>query len=276
MSSSSKRKEQKQKAEEKFHKLENDHVITEALVDKKNCELIEVNKLLQAEIIERKRIEAEIIEITQAEQRRFGSQLHDGLCQELTAILIFSKSLSQRVETNKTFELTEIKKISDMLLNAVDQARNTARGLYPGDLEGALLMHSLEELASHSFGVSCGFYCPEPILIDDNTLATHLYRIAQEGIGNAVKHGKAQHVEVSFTQNKEYITLTIKDDGIGMVKDAKKIKGIGLKIMQYRSHIIDANFQIKANEPHGVVIECIFKKPAPLPATDQICQVVSN
>ncbi len=228
-------------------------------VNQKTNELIKINKLLQTEMFERKKMESEILEIAQAEQKRFGSQIHDGLCQELTAILIFAKALTQKMEKDKSLELTELKKISDMLLDAVDQARNTARGLYPGELEGASLMNSLEELATHTLGTSCVFYCPKPILIDDNNVATHLYRITQEGISNAVKHGKAKNIEVSFTQNENQITLAIKDDGIGMPHDLKNEKGIGLKIMKYRAHLMNASFQIKSNSPQGVILECVFE-----------------
>ncbi len=254
-------KEKQMKIEAELLQLTLDYEKMGKQVNEKTNELIQSNKLLQAEIVERKRMEAEILEITQAEQRRFGSQLHDGLCQELTAILLFAKALTQKMEKDKTLELAELKKISDMLLEAVDQARDTARGLYPGELEGSSLMHSLKELASSTEGASCLFYCPEPILIDDNNKATHLYRIAQEGISNAVKHGKAKNIAINFTQNEESITLSIKDNGMGIMNDLKNLKGIGLKIMKYRAHMIKASFQIKPNLPHGVILECIFKKP---------------
>ncbi|OGQ23190.1 MAG: hypothetical protein A3I05_02860 [Deltaproteobacteria bacterium RIFCSPLOWO2_02_FULL_44_10] len=235
---------------------------TEAELRQLSLDLIQSNKLLKAEVAERKRVEAEILEVTLAEQRRFGSQLHDGLCQELTAILVFSKALAEKMEKNNTLELAELKKISNMLLYAVDQARDTARGLYPGELEGESLMYSLEELVSRTTGALCVFHCPEPILIDDNNIATHLYRIVQEGISNAIKHGKAKNIEVSLTRNKEIITLSIKDDGIGMMDDLKDSKGIGLKIMKYRAHMMNASFHIKPNLPQGSLLECHLKRPA--------------
>lgn len=253
-------KEQQMKVEVELRELKLAYEKMGAQVDEKTNELIQSNKLLQAEIVERKRIETEIIDATLAEQKRFGSQLHDGLCQELTAILVFTKSLAQKMEKNKTLEIAELKKISEMLLTAVDQARDTARGLYPGELEGTSLMHSLEELTSLILGASCLFYCPKPILIDDNNIATHLYRITQEGISNAVKHGKAKHIEVSFIQDEDNIILAIKDDGIGMMDDHKNVKGIGLKIMKYRAHMMNATFLVKPNSPRGVILECCFQR----------------
>lgn len=246
---------------EKLRQLSADFVNLKTQFNEKKAELIQSNKLLQAEIVKSKTMAAEILEITQAEQKRFGSQLHDGLCQELAAILIFAKGLAQKMEKNTTLDLAELQKISDMLLNAVDQARDTARGLYPGELEGSSLMHSLEDLSSLTLGVSCKFRCPEPILIEDNNIATHLYRIAQEGISNAVKHGKAKNIELSFTRNGDHVTLAIKDDGIGIVNSPKGTKGIGLKIMKYRAHIINATFQVKTNSPRGVLLECTLKMP---------------
>lgn len=230
-------------------------------VKDKNSELLESNHKLQAEIVERKGIEAEMLEMTQEEQRRFGSQLHDGLCQELTAISVFAKALTQKMEKDKTLELTELKRISDMLLNAISQARDTARGLYPGELEGNSLMHSLEELTLNTRGASCVFICPKPIFIEDKNTATHLYRMVQEGISNAIKHGKAKNIKIAFTQNKENTKLVIKDDGVGMLEENYSSKGIGLKIMKYRSHIMNAAFTIKANFPHGVILECSLKNP---------------
>lgn len=230
-------------------------------LNKKNDDLVQCNTQLENEIAKRKIIETEILEISQAEQRRFGSQLHDGLCQQLTAILMFAKTLSRKMEKEKKLELDELKRISDMLMNAVDQARDTARGLYPGELEGASLMHSLEELVTHAFGVSCVFDCPNEILINDNNIATHIYRIAQEAISNAVRHGKAQNVIVSFTEDKKNISLVIKDDGIGMKENFTRARGIGLKIMKYRAHLINATFHIKPNLPRGVLLEFIMKRP---------------
>jgi two-component system, LuxR family, sensor kinase FixL len=234
----------------------------ETRVQEKAAELIKSNKALQVEIAERKRAEKETLEIAQKEQRRFGSHLHDGLCQELTAILVFAKGLTQKIEKNKSLEIAELNTISRMILEATDQAREAARGLYPGELEGTSLMNSFEELASRTQSlprIVCRFHCPKPILIDDNNVATHLYRIAQEGVSNAIKHGKAQSIIVSLTEEKGHISLVIKDNGIGFRPGVLESKGIGLHIMKYRAHMMDAAFYIEANRPHGVILKCILK-----------------
>lgn len=125
-------------------------------------------------------------------------------------------------------------------------------------------MNSLEELANNIqnlSGVTCSFTCPSSVLIDDSNIATHLYRIAQEGINNAVKHGKATHIELNFTRQQNHITLILKDDGIGIADDTKNAKGIGLKIMRYRARMINATFSMKSNSPQGVILECTLNKP---------------
>lgn len=236
----------------------------ERRVQERTAELVRSNQALQAEIVERRRIEKEILETIQEEQRRFGSQLHDGLCQELTGILMFVKGLTQKMEKENRLDIAELSKIMELLRETIGQARNTARGLYPGEMDGPSLMHSLQELTSNTqgvSGVSCQFHCPEPIFIDDNDVATHLYRIAQEGISNAVLHGKPQSIEVSFTRNDGHIILILKDDGMGFVYDPQSSKGIGLKIMKYRAHMMGGTFQIEQNSPRGVILTCSLKSP---------------
>lgn len=231
-------------------------------VQKRTEDLVKSNQALQLEIAERKKVEKEILEVAQKEQRRLGSQLHDGLCQELTGILMFAKGLTQKMERENRFDIAELKQISDLLDSAVSQARNTARGLYPGELHENSLMDMLEELTSSTqnlSGISCRFHCPEPVFIPSNDNATHLYKIAQEGILNAVKHSKTQSIEVSLTKNGNNIVLTIKDEGVGYVDDPEYSKGIGLKIMKYRAHMMDASFQIGPNVPHGIMLTCILK-----------------
>lgn len=234
----------------------------EKQVQERTAEVVQSNISLQAEIKERKRVEKEILEITQKEQRRVGSQLHDGLCQELTGILMFVKGLTQKLESENRLDVAELNKISDLIGSAVRQARNTARGLYPGDMEKSSLMNMLEELTSStqsSSGVSCKFYCPVPVFVDDSNVATHLYSIAMEGVSNAVKHGDPQSIDVSLTQIDDTLILTIKDDGAGFADPTHNSKGIGLKIMKYRALVIDASFYIEPNLPHGVVLKCVLK-----------------
>jgi signal transduction histidine kinase len=236
----------------------------EQRVQKRTLQLIQSNQVLQEEIMERRRVEKEVLEISQKEQRKFGSQLHDGFCQDLTGILMLMKALFKKMEKKNQPESFELKKMMEILNQSIDQARDMAHGLYPVKLEGTSLMQSLRELASQTqklFNISCRFDCPEPILIDDNNIATHLYRIAQEGINNAVKHGKAKEIEISLTQNDGETTLAVIDNGIGLTEDPKNSKGIGLHIMKYRARMMEASLQLEPNSSQGVILKCRLKAP---------------
>ncbi|MBI4212414.1 MAG: sensor histidine kinase [Deltaproteobacteria bacterium] len=225
--------------------------------------LIRTNQDLQAEIDERKRVEKELLEITQKEQQRFGAELHDGVCQDLSGILMFTRAVTQKAEREGRLDVDTLKEIGSMLQRAVNQVRDTARGLYPGDLEGSSLMHSLESLAIRTqnlMQVNCQFICPSTILCEDNDVASHLYRIAQEGVNNAVRHGCAKNIELKLLQSDGTVTLTVRDDGIGFSVDPREVKGIGLKIMKYRAHMMGAQFQINPETP-GVSLQCSLKFP---------------
>lgn len=228
-------------------------------------DLVRSTTLLEAEILERKRLEQEVLEISQKAQRWFGSQLHDGLCQDLAGILMFAEMLTQKMEIENAIEVSELRKISGMLHDSVNRARETARGSYVEDLEDGSLTLSLKKLTARTSGVlgaGCLFVCPEEVRIGDRSTATHLYRIAQEGILNALHHGKARRIEVCLARVQESVELSVKDDGIGLPHDSQDFHGIGLKIIQYRCRIMGAAFRIDPNRPHGVILTCHLDQAA--------------
>src|SRR5207237_9020125 len=119
---------------------------------------------------------------------------------------------------------------------AVGDALVSARGLAPVDVEANGLMSAVQELASNTeklFHVACVFECPQPVLVRDHASATHLYRIAQEAINNAIKHGKARQIAVRVTARSNQANLTVTDDGRGFVVKPEQTSGMGLRIMKY-------------------------------------------
>ncbi len=236
----------------------------ELRVQERTAELQEINQALQIEIAERKKVEEEVLEISLKEQRRFGSQLHDGLCQDLAGLLMLMKVLIRKMEKKGDPEASELKNLSETLHLAVNQARDMARGLYPVELEGTSLMSSLHELTSRTqsiMKISCRFECPKPIRIHNHDMATHLYRIAQEGINNAVKHGAAQEIVVTLSKNEEDLILSVEDNGTGVLPSTQSAEGIGLHIMKYRARMINALLRFESNVPHGTKLLCILKAP---------------
>jgi len=236
----------------------------ERRVQERTIELIRSNQTLQTEITERKRVEKEILEISQKEQRRFGSQLHDEVCQELMGIMLLAKVLTQKMEREGAPEAIELKGISELIDKSVTHAREMARGLYPVELEGTSLMRSLRALALRTqdlFMISCEFHCPKPIVIDDNNIATHLYRIAQEGVNNAIRHGKASQIQIGLLEDQGEVSLSVKDNGVGIIQSIQKPRGIGLNIMKYRARMIEGSLTLEANQPQGVILKCVLKTP---------------
>ena len=145
------------------------------------------------DITERKRLEKEILEISDREQRRIGQDLHDDLCQTLAGIELMSEALEEKLAAKSRQESVQAAHIAERVQRAIEQTRMLARGLSPLEMESTGLMAALSELASNTqqhFSIRCVFEVSRSVMLDDAAAATHLYRIAQEAISNAIKHGK--------------------------------------------------------------------------------------
>jgi two-component system, LuxR family, sensor kinase FixL len=215
------------------------------------------------DITERKQLEREIIEISNREQQRIGQDLHDGLCQELAGIELMCQVLEQKLEAKSKAEAKQVGEIAQHIREATSHTRKLARGLSPVELEANGFMSALHELVAHAqklFRIECRFECSAPVLIRDNVAATHLYRITQESINNAVKHGKAKHVTVSLKPAGDQIALTITDDGAGFSNGAKKSSGMGLHIMKYRAGVLGAALEVRSAMGAGTAVTCNFRK----------------
>src|SRR6266702_2039099 len=188
------------------------------------------------DITERKRLEKEILEISEREQRRVGHGLHDGLCQHLAGIELMSQVLEQNLAKKSKAAAAQAAKIAEHVREAISQTRMLARGLSPIEVEARGLMAALEELASNTekmFRIRCRFECPAPVLVRNDAAATHLYRIAQEAINNAIKHAKPKRVVVRLSALGDQASLTVTDNGIGFVQKPRQKGGMGLHIMRY-------------------------------------------
>jgi PAS domain S-box-containing protein len=213
------------------------------------------------QFIVRKRLEKGILEISDREQGRIGQDLHDGLCQQLVSAAFVGNALEKKLRTKTASESDEASKLCALVDNAITQARNIARGLFPVKLEANGLISALQELAyniSSNFSIRCDFECSEPILIEDNAIATHLYRIAQEATNNALKHAKARQILIELSRSADKICLKIEDDGIGLMEDGGTNHGIGLQIMNYRAQVIGGTLATQRGANGGTVIFCSF------------------
>ncbi|HYV28495.1 MAG TPA: PAS domain S-box protein, partial [Candidatus Eisenbacteria bacterium] len=213
------------------------------------------------DITDRVRLEAEVLQAAEEEQRRIARDLHDGLGQHLTGLIHLAAALQSSLAERSLPEAAEASRIVKLLDDAMIQARTLARGLHPVQLEALGLVASLERLAvtvQDLFRIECQFDCPRPLLIRDVAVATHLYRITQEAINNAIKHGRAGRIGIRLGLDPQALTLTVVNDGLPFPSKPSKVEGLGLRIMQYRADIIGGSLMIGPGETGGTRVVCIL------------------
>jgi len=214
-------------------------------------------------ITEKKKLEKELLEMGEREQRRIGQDLHDGLGQLLTGIALKSKSLAQSLKKKSLAEAKHAERLTELANDAINQTRNLVKGLVPVNLQAGGILATLKEMGdsiSITHGISCSlnFNCTK--IKCDTLTANQLYRIAQEAVINVVKHSQARQILINLDEGDDKIVLSIKDDGIGFSLDQKVSGGRGLHIMQYRANMIDATLRIRQNTEGGMTITCVVPK----------------
>jgi len=215
------------------------------------------------DITERRRLEREILEISDRERQRIGQDLHDGLCQSLTGIELMSEVLEQKLARRSREGAAKVGEIASHVREAIRQTRLMAQGLAPVTLESEGLMSGLQELAAKTgkmFGIKCSFVCEAPRLVTDISVATHLFRIAQEAVSNAVKHGEASEVVIRLEIGHENALLLVSDDGLGFPGGAAERQGMGLHIMKYRAGAIGGALSFLPREAGGTEVVCAFPR----------------
>ena len=218
---------------------------------------------LEQEMAERKRLELEILDISEREQRKFGFDLHDGLGQELTGLSMLSHALGEDLQGHAPALTQHARRLSQGLSLAVTHARQLSHGLAPVALKGEGLMRGLQELVastSQRAGVTCRFRCPSPVQIQDITTATNLYRIAQEAVNNALKHGRAKRIDLRLTARADQVELSVANNGCPLPPAPSVTGGIGLHLMRYRAEAIGARLTIKSGKDKGVRVTCILPR----------------
>lgn len=211
------------------------------------------------DITQRKRLEREIIEISGREQRRIGQDLHDSLCQHLAGIGFLGKVLEKKLGSGSQANAEDASEIVHLIDQAITLTRSFARGLNPVMLDADGLVWALSELAVNTerlFGITCRFLNEKPIPAQDNDVSLHLYRIVQEALNNAIKHGKADRITISATEDERGVVISVKDNGVGLTGSTTLGKGMGLSIMKYRASIIGAALDVRNDEGGGVIMTC--------------------
>ncbi|MCX6925573.1 MAG: histidine kinase, partial [Verrucomicrobia bacterium] len=210
------------------------------------------------DVTERKLLEKEILDIGETERQRIGQDLHDSLGGMLTGVALMSKALARQLEAKGIAEAATAGEIVSCINNAVTQTRTISRGLFPEELSAAGLVEGLREFAGETAkrsGIACNFEASKGALIHDQSVAAHLFRIAQEAVNNALRHSEASQVKIRLAQRARLPAA----------------KGLGLRTMKYRADIIGAQFAIKPGDPRGTVISCQLAPDAALPPKSGKC-----
>jgi signal transduction histidine kinase len=220
---------------------------------------------LTQEMAERERLEGEILKISERERRRIGHDLHDSLCQHLTATALAGRVLGEKLAAKSESEAADADKVVELVEEGITMARNMARGLSPVEMEAEGLMTSFRELAANlakGTGIHCSFEVEAPVLIHDDATATHLYRIAQEAASNAIRHGRAKRIVISLSEREGQVALLVEDDGIGLPETQSKSDGLGIRIMAHRAAMLGGTLSVEPGPTGGIIVTCTLPRTA--------------
>ncbi len=212
---------------------------------------------------ERRQLEKDIVSVSEHEQQRIGRDLHDGLCQQLAAIGCAVRALTEEMQAKGLEAAHDAIQIEESLQQAVMEARDLARGIFPVHVDRSGLSTSLRDLAqmtSRLTGTSIKFHENSELQLDSPEASMHLYRIAQEAVANAVRHGQAGNILLKIELNETHLSLIIEDDGKGLDPQAlRKAEGMGLRTMRYRAQAIGAALYFEPRLAGGTRIRCQLK-----------------
>jgi signal transduction histidine kinase len=212
-------------------------------------------------MLDHRRLQLEIVEVPQREQQRLGRELHDGLGQQLTGLGLMATSLAKRLAGAATRERDMAEQLATGLEQALAQVRSLSRGLIPVETDARGLVSALEELAarvSEQSGIHIELQHEKPILISDNETATHVYRIVQEAINNAVKHAQADNITLILEADEHEAVIEVRDNGRGLPEDMRQRTGLGLRTMFHRCQLFGGSLDIYTHDEGGTRVRCCF------------------
>ena len=217
----------------------------------------EARRQLEAETADRRRLEAEMGRIGEEERRRLGAELHDGLCQHLTAVLLNCSAMEQR--RRAAADAAECSRLRGMLEESIGMAYDVAKGLCPTDLDPESLRPALERLCRETrerHGIACRLEADGDVDIRNPELALHLHRIAREAVANAVKHARCSRITVALERAAGELTLRVTDDGPETGPGAVPTAGLGLGILKHRARLIGGTLLVAGGPKGGMQVVC--------------------
>jgi len=246
-------------AETPAHPGELRHFMHNYYPDKsKDGTIVGVSCVVQ-DITERVALEREVVSAGEHERRRIGRDLHDGLGQELTAVSLSLRSLCQKLEDEHSTQAESVQSLAVTIQNMIGEVRHLARQLSPvfsTELGLCAALRALASEISQNSDVNCNVHCLFDDDIHDVEIATHLYRIAQESINNALTHGAAQNIDLHYGRDGNSLFLEVCDDGTGFPAKDSRVDGMGLRSMQYRARMLHGRLEIERRTQGGTRVLC--------------------
>lgn len=230
--------------------------------------LIRARQRVLNKAAEARHLERELLRSSDRERWRIGQDLHDGLGQHLTGVAFFSAAMAQRLESIAPPEAVNARRMGDMVNNMIAWTRYLSRSLAPVSVEANGLLDALESLTAQTqelYKIQCTFDDDVIDLPSEPTILVDLYRIAQEAISNAIRHGHASLIQVELKQTGSQLMLSVTDDGCGMPSGGTQGPGLGLRIMRHRAVNLRGSLVVEHNRPQGTIICCVI--PLQVPAT---------
>jgi PAS domain S-box-containing protein len=216
------------------------------------------------DITERKQLQAAIPAAAEQEKARIARELHDGLGQQIGGTLFLTRGLARDLKEACSPLAERAAQISKLLDDALTQTRGLARGLYPLPAEPDGLMAALEALAlrvTSEHGLECRFECDTAVLVHDKAVATHLYRLSQEAVHNALNHSRATRLEIRLELTPDTLRLTVRDNGVGFTGELPR-GGLGMQTMKHRAALMGAELLVQNAPQAGVEVVCSVPRPA--------------
>ena len=226
-------------------------------VRERTAELSAANRQLENEISWRKGLEGQLLEISDREQQRLGQELHDGLCQHLTAVAFMARSVALRLKNHRVIEVKDIEKIAELVNDAASDTRNLSRALHRIDVDAAGLIDALRDLVDREiWRIPCRLEFKPSFHIQNDVAAGELYRIAREAVINANKHSQAREIVIRLERVENEMVLRVIDNGVGFPSEPKTKRGLGAHIMGYRARLIGARLEIDSPKEGGTRVSC--------------------
>src|SRR6266436_1154718 len=232
-------------------------------VRERTAELSAANRQLQNEIERRKGLEGEILAVSDREQQRLGQELHDGLCQHLTAVAFMARSVALRLKNHRVIDVADIEKIAQLVNDAASDTRDLSRALHRIDVDAAGLVDALRDLVDREiWRIPCRLEFKPSFRVENDIAAAEIYRIAREAVINANKHSQAREIVIRLERVENEMVLRVIDNGVGFPSEPKTKRGLGTHIMGYRARLIGARLEIASPKGGGTCVSCYLPNNA--------------